>query len=451
MATKTVVCPDCGAAAAGRYACAACGSLLASVGFATRPSIVEPPSDRALEAEPETPARSGPDTPGSTTATAVAAPVSEAPKKSRRRGPGSRTKTPSTAPVPAPEPEPAWPTGPIPPVIGRGLPGRQRPADGEPAMDEPSDAPSGSEDESVLDPVATAPIAPFSAVDVSSSVTEPATPPASIGSTPTIGEQPVAPTVATAAPATRVAQGKVRWQVDADRWDAELEDNDLHATTTPPVPADPAPAGRSAAAALWPPLDDPGPAPQPIMRTPAGAYLAPSAVLPPLDGPAIARGTMGTTAVAATAQTDTPSQAASMAEAIARIDLTAEMPRRLIAIGATIAVLGFLLPWARVLAGSGLLGDYWTQWGLAGPGHWIVVGLLVLLAGVSGMTGRPASMPVGLPAIALATLLVGLVWPYLFGVLGRSVGVWLVLAGAGMMAVGGGLDRRRHSDGDPAV
>src|SRR5690349_14211999 len=38
MATKTVVCPECGEAAApGRYACADCGALLAAVGtFARR-------------------------------------------------------------------------------------------------------------------------------------------------------------------------------------------------------------------------------------------------------------------------------------------------------------------------------------------------------------------------------------------------------------------------------
>jgi hypothetical protein len=35
-----------------------------------------------------------------------------------------------------------------------------------------------------------------------------------------------------------------------------------------------------------------------------------------------------------------------------------------------------------------------------------------------------------------------MLWPYLFGFLGRSVGVWVVLAGAVLLVAGGLLDRR---------
>src|SRR5262245_32640126 len=46
MATSTVVCPECGAAAApGRFACPACGALVASLGSA--PKAVRPAARRS--------------------------------------------------------------------------------------------------------------------------------------------------------------------------------------------------------------------------------------------------------------------------------------------------------------------------------------------------------------------------------------------------------------------
>lgn len=134
------------------------------------------------------------------------------------------------------------------------------------------------------------------------------------------------------------------------------------------------------------------------------------------------------------------------------IDLAEDTTRAVIAVGAAIAAIGFLLPWAGVLAGAGLLGGYFTQWGLAGPGHWISLTFLVATVGVA-LAGPPtARWPVGLGAIVLAALLVGMLWPYLFGYLGRSIGIWVVLAGAIVLAVGGVLDRLgRHDPDGPAV
>ena len=117
----------------------------------------------------------------------------------------------------------------------------------------------------------------------------------------------------------------------------------------------------------------------------------------------------------------------------------------------SIAALGFVLPWADVVIGSGLAGSYWARWGMAGPGHWIVVALLVALVGVALARDRLARVPRGPIAIGLGMLLVGLVWPYLFGVIGHSVGVWLVLVGAIVLAVGGILDLRRHATASPDV
>jgi hypothetical protein len=125
------------------------------------------------------------------------------------------------------------------------------------------------------------------------------------------------------------------------------------------------------------------------------------------------------------------------------------MPRRLVAIGAGVAALGFVLPWVNGL--SGFIADYTSRWGMAGPGHWIVVAVLaavVLLANAGGIAER---LPVGLPAVALAALLVGLVWPYLFGGGSGAVGVWTVLAGSIVLAAGGALGTRRHEGVEPAV
>jgi DNA-directed RNA polymerase subunit RPC12/RpoP len=65
MATKTVVCPECGSPAApGRYACAECGALLASVALMPRSltsidatpagsTVDGPPPDAGAGAEPD--------------------------------------------------------------------------------------------------------------------------------------------------------------------------------------------------------------------------------------------------------------------------------------------------------------------------------------------------------------------------------------------------------------
>src|SRR5262249_20595428 len=141
----------------------------------------------------------------------------------------------------------------------------------------------------------------------------------------------------------------------------------------------------------------------------------------------------------------------TLAETLDGFGITADTPRRLIGAGAAIAALGFLLPWAEVVIGSGLAGSYWARWGMAGPGHWIVVALLGALVGGALAQDGLARVPVGPIAVGLGMLLVGLVWPYLFGVIGHAVGVWLVLVGALVLAAGGILDLRRHATASPDV
>jgi hypothetical protein len=129
-----------------------------------------------------------------------------------------------------------------------------------------------------------------------------------------------------------------------------------------------------------------------------------------------------------------------VAETLGSLGIADDVPRHLIAAGSAIAALGFLLPWASVLAGSGLGGSYWTRWGLAGPGHWVIVLALLgvlALAVATGRSGRLARLPLGPMAVVAAAILIGLLWPYVFGVFERFVGVWLVLAGTIVLATGG--------------
>ena len=143
----------------------------------------------------------------------------------------------------------------------------------------------------------------------------------------------------------------------------------------------------------------------------------------------------------------------SAAERLAQLDLPADTPRRVIAIGSVIAALGFLLPWTASPTGNDVIGDYLIRWGLAGPGAWIVVALLLGLAALTLAGGRLASAPVGLPAVAMAMLVLGLAWPYLFGFGARGVGIWVVMAGLLLLAIGGVLDvrARRHDTATPSV
>jgi hypothetical protein len=83
---------------------------------------------------------------------------------------------------------------------------------------------------------------------------------------------------------------------------------------------------------------------------------------------------------------------------------------------------------------------------------WLVFLGLLALAAVAAATGRLSSWPVGLPAIVAAAFLAGVIWPYIVGGYGRSIGIWVVVAGALVLLVGGLLDRRAHHDrGDASV
>ena len=397
MATKTVVCPECGVPAApGRYACAECGALLAAVGGLPRtwPTIqptVEPATEATVEPTAVTPPppTAAPLSPATAAASPVADPPANGAKPPSRRPRIRRAAQPETpvetpiaataaaaptaAPVAAPvAPEPSWPVDPVAPVVRRRL---------------------------SAGPVAVA--------------------------RPSIG---------------------VPDEVDEPFESTALDADEIEARRASLAPLSPS----------WPPPGDRGPVPLPIERTPAGAYLAPSAVLPPLDAPTIAQNgkppaTTGTPAAQPERVKEPRGPRPTLTERLDAFGITEETPRRVAGASAAIAALGFVLPWRSSPFGGDLIDGYISHWGLAGPGNWLVVGLLLGLASLGLTRGRLSRLPVGLPGVALATLLVGLLWPSLFSAGAKPVGIWVVLAGAILLATAGVLAARRHEVSEPPV
>jgi hypothetical protein len=144
----------------------------------------------------------------------------------------------------------------------------------------------------------------------------------------------------------------------------------------------------------------------------------------------------------------------SLGDGTGPFGMPVEVPTRIVVLGASVSGFGFLLPWAKYVIGNGKIGGYLDQWGLAGPGHLII---LALIAGIGLLALFAAQMPrwvrVGMPSIGLACLLAGLVWPYLVGPYDALIGVYVVAAGAVVMIGGGLLDRiaTRHAEPTASV
>lgn len=121
--------------------------------------------------------------------------------------------------------------------------------------------------------------------------------------------------------------------------------------------------------------------------------------------------------------------------------------------GGALSAVGFLLPWgASMIGATGT--DYVSRWGIAGPFH-LVVALaavaIVVLAVVPNPV--PAWIRVGIAGTMLAMFLLGLVWPYVFGLSSTGPGALAVAVGA-VVLLGAGivcLVTERHRAAGPAV
>jgi hypothetical protein len=121
--------------------------------------------------------------------------------------------------------------------------------------------------------------------------------------------------------------------------------------------------------------------------------------------------------------------------------------------GAALAAVGFLLPWASVMIGASG-SEYFDRWGLAGPGHVIVVlGILALLVLSIVRNPIPTWIRTGIGGLTVGSLLLGLTWPYLLGPLDAAPGVLIDAIGA-LSLIGSGvlaLVADRHAEAPKPV
>jgi hypothetical protein len=195
---------------------------------------------------------------------------------------------------------------------------------------------------------------------------------------------------------------------------------------------------RAAAVAASPELTEPAALP----IDPPGAYVPPlptSAI--PAGPPAPARVWAGYNEAAPDASAVTGPDGKSARERGVDPSRLAEFVSSVSIAGAALAAVGFLLPWASVMIGASGT-QYFDRWGLAGPGHVIVViGILVLIALSIVRNPIPTWIRTGIGGLAVGSLLLGLTWPYLLGPLDAAPGVLidaigaLALIGSGVLAL----------------
>ena len=131
----------------------------------------------------------------------------------------------------------------------------------------------------------------------------------------------------------------------------------------------------AAAATTWPDTASWPPARDDARRARAaasGRRPAPTSLRRPCCRRASRWRSAGRTGPRSPVRTHPPSPKPSLTERLALgegdgpLGLPATTPGRTIAVGATIAAFGFLLPWAEIVIGSRTMGGFLDQWGLAG-------------------------------------------------------------------------------------
>jgi hypothetical protein len=132
----------------------------------------------------------------------------------------------------------------------------------------------------------------------------------------------------------------------------------------------------------------------------------------------------------------------------------AEISGWFVVVGASMSILGFLLPWSVTVIGSRNFGGYFGSWGLASPTHvLILLGLLAVLALGVLHSPVPDWIRTGVMGLVAGGVLIGLVWPYVVGPLGADVGVLVTSLGGISLVIGGAVGSwaTRHVETEPPV
>ena len=239
------------------------------------------------------------------------------------------------------------------------------------------------------------------------------------------------------------------------------------------VPELPEPVDAPPPPSAWPPLTEPPPvlAGRPYRRyliddpeeldlpttPPPSAYRPSGLVLSGAGAGALVGGADWTAPAATASASAVPEPAAtSVRSRVGPLDPArfVEIAGWFVVVGATMAVLGFLLPWSAVVIGARSVGSYFDQWGLASPTHVIVLAttMFVLALGIL-RTAVPIWIRSGVLPLALGSLLIGLVWPYQVGPLGADVGILVVALGGLALVIGGVVTTwaTRHVEVDSLV
>jgi hypothetical protein len=515
MMAKTFDCVECGASAPyGRLSCPSCGALLASVTGARRPAvrIVEVGSEPAADtpatatagaagsvavaevpdargngkAKNRRPASADP-VPGTSPAEPAAAATAR-PAQAQTAAPAAPAASAATAPAAAPSAAPARSATPTPARAAT----TTAPAEASNAARTatahaaaPTTAPAAAT------AVTASPAAPSPAARTKSSAGAQANTAAGPGPAATQSASPAQPEPAQPEPAqaathipalvgprtpsyapTPAAAARARTAATSSAARTQADEEAARAAIVPLLEP-------SAIAALpptpWAPIEEPAPAlvarPYPrrlVTETegtnghgvPPSAYRSPS--------PTIAMAVAAANDANAASRTDPPSDDDSTAPADSAASardmtrwLAAPDPARFVEIagwfvvvGATMALLGFLLPWSRVVIGASTIGGYFDGWGLASPTHlFVFVSLLAVLALAIRREPVPPWISSGVFGLVFGGLLLGLAWPYIVGPLGADVGLTMTFLGGVCLLVGGTLAlwATRHVEAEPVV
>jgi hypothetical protein len=116
---------------------------------------------------------------------------------------------------------------------------------------------------------------------------------------------------------------------------------------------------------------------------------------------------------------------------------------RLVAAGAVLAIVAFVLPWVPnggVVIGGAFGTGYFSSWGLAAVGNvlpFLVAWLSLVLAVLPNRVPRFAAL--GVLPLLLGGIYAGFGWTYLIGPVGAGIGIWALAVGAVLLAAGGTL------------